>query len=293
LQEHIDASMQLTGTITMLSVFSNGENAIHASDGVSLFYRTEGDGPTTLLFVHGWGGNGSGAVWDPLLRQLGHRDLRLVSMDLRGHGRSEHTRRGFTTERFAEDILEVADHVGATRFVLVAYSMSGRWSQWLSLTRPDRVLGQVVIAPVAAAAMPMAQSMVDDWINQVSARGKYHEFESQFTRTRLSEDDLDECYSAVQSTPEYSLRETLRMCGEPGFEERLADTHVPTVVLAGKYDPMMTPDYLRREIASRIPGARMALLDCGHNLPLEMPSAVAAVIEGFLAGLAGSSAQDR
>jgi len=43
----------------------------------------------------------------------------------------------------------------------------------------------------------------------------------------------------------------------------------------------------------KVPGARMALLDCGHNLPLEMPMAVAAVIEAFVAGLAGSSVQDR
>jgi pimeloyl-ACP methyl ester carboxylesterase len=277
----------------MLSVFSNGEGAIHATDGTSIFYRKEGEGPTTLLFVHGWGGNGSGPVWDPLLRRLSHSNLRLVSMDLRGHGRSEHTQRGFTTERFAEDILEVADHVGATRFVLVAYSMSGRWSQWLSLTRPDRVRGQILIAPVAAVAMPMPQSMVDDWIERVSTRETYHEFESQFTKTRLSEDELDECYGAVQSTPEYSLRETLRMCGEPGFAERLTEAHVPTLVLAGMHDPMMTPDYLRREIVGRISGARMALLDCGHNLPLEMPTAVAAIIEAFVAGLEGGSVQDQ
>jgi pimeloyl-ACP methyl ester carboxylesterase len=34
--------------------------------------------------------------------------LHFVAVDLRGHGRSEHTRDGFTTERFAEDMLEVA-----------------------------------------------------------------------------------------------------------------------------------------------------------------------------------------
>ena len=112
----------------MLSVYSDGENAIRTSDEVNIFYRTEGEGATTLLFVHGWGGNGSGAVWDPLFSHVNHGDLRLVAMDLRGHGRSEHIQSGFTTERFATDILEVADRVGAARFVLVAYSMSGRWS---------------------------------------------------------------------------------------------------------------------------------------------------------------------
>jgi pimeloyl-ACP methyl ester carboxylesterase len=276
----------------MLRVFNDGENAMRSSDGVSLFYRTEGEGPTTLLFVHGWGGNGSGAVWDPVLHRLNHGNLRLVSMDLRGHGRSEHTKQGFTTERFADDILEVADQVGAARFVIVAYSMSGRWSQWLSLTHAGRVLGQVLLAPVAAAAMPMPQSMVDDWIERVGSRETYHEFESQFTRTRLREDQLDECYE-VQSTPEFSLRETLRMCSDVGFEERLTDAQVPTLVVGGMHDPLMTPDYLRREIVCRIPNSRMVLLDCGHNLPLEKPTEVAVVIEAFVAGSAASSLQYR
>jgi pimeloyl-ACP methyl ester carboxylesterase len=277
----------------MLSVFSDGENVVRTSDGVSIFYRAEGEGPTTLLFVHGWGGNGSGAVWDSVLHRLNHRDLRLVSMDLRGHGRSEHTEEGFTTERFADDILEVADQVGAAQFGIVAYSMSGRWSQWLSLTHADRVLGQVLLAPVAAVAMPIPQSMVDDWIERVGSRETYYDFESQFTKTRLSEDELDECYSAVQSTPEFSLRETLRMCGEAGFEERLADAQVPTLVVGGIHDPLITPDYLHREIVCRIPGSRKVLLDCGHNLPLELPTAVAAVIEAFIAGLAGEFVKDR
>jgi pimeloyl-ACP methyl ester carboxylesterase len=148
-------------------------------------------------------------------------------------------------------------------------------------------MGQILIAPVAAVAMPLPQQMIDEWIERVRTREAYHDFESQFTKVRLSEDELDECYSAVQSTPEYSLRETLRMCGEAGFEDRLAEAHVPTVVIAGMHDPLMTPDYIRREILHRVHNARMALLDCGHNLPLERPIAVAAVIEAFVAGLGG------
>ena len=271
----------------MLSVFSYGESSVHTSDGVSLFYRAEGEGPTTLLFLHGWGGNGSGPVWDPLLQRLSHDNLRLVSMDLRGHGRSEHTERGFTTERFAQDVLEVADHAGAERFILVAYSMSGRWSQWLSLTRPDRVLGQALIAPAAADAMSIPAEVVNDWMERVGERESYHDFESQFTKCRLSEDELDDCFAAVRGTSKFALRETLHMCSAKGFADLLVDVHVPTVVIAGMHDPLMTTDYLRSEIVRKIPGARMALLDCGHNLPLELPDGVASVIEAFLAGLDG------
>jgi 3-oxoadipate enol-lactonase len=267
----------------MLNMFSKGEGVVRTSDGVRIFYRTEGEGQTTALFLHGWGGTGSGSFWSPVLRGLDRATLRSVTVDLRGHGRSDHTRHGFTTERFAQDLFEVADHLGARTFILVAYSMSGRWAQWMSCASPERVLGQVLIAPVSASPMPLAQAMVDDWLRSVSTREGYHSFESLFTKERLAEDVLDDCFNAVQSIPEFTLRETLQMCAQPGFSERLAAVPVPTLVIGGNCDRLMSPDYLLEQVVRRIPGARLELLDCGHNAPLEKPAETAAMIQEFVA----------
>jgi esterase len=138
------------------------EATVLASDGVRLFYRIAGEGPTTaLLFLHGWGGSGSGAFWDRALQHLDPTGLRLVLADLRGHGRSDHACDGFTTERFAEDMLEVADHVGAAELIVVAFSMSGRWAQWMASAKPDRVLGQILFGPAPAVALPLPEETLD------------------------------------------------------------------------------------------------------------------------------------
>ena len=50
------------------------EATVRASDGTRLFYRIAGAGPTTLLFLHGWGGSGSGAFWDRTLQHLDRQD---------------------------------------------------------------------------------------------------------------------------------------------------------------------------------------------------------------------------
>jgi len=175
--------------------------------------------------------------------------------------------------------------LGAAEFVLVAYSMSGRWAQWMSCTKPERAIGQVLIGPAPASAMPLAQELVDQWIQAVGTRDGYHRFETQFTKSPLAGDVLDECFADVKSTPEHTLRETIGMCAQPGFAEKLASVRVPTLVLGGIHDPLIPPDYLRQEAVHRIPGARLALLDCGHNAPLEKPLETAALIEAFLAGL--------
>ena len=66
---------------------------------------------------------------------------------------------GFTMAQFADDMFAVADHLSAGEVVLVAFSMSGRWAQWMSCTRPERVIGNVLIAP--AVALPLPDAMCD------------------------------------------------------------------------------------------------------------------------------------
>jgi pimeloyl-ACP methyl ester carboxylesterase len=267
----------------MLNVFSDGEGILRTADGVRIFYRTIGDGQTTVLLLHGWAGTGSGSFWSAVLRGLNHSaNIRCVVIDLRGHGRSDHTRDGFTTERFAEDVFEVADHLDARSFVVAAYSMSGRWAQWMSCVRPERVLGQVLIAPVSASPMPLTEATVEDWVQSVSTRDSYRQFENQFMKEPLSEADADMCFAAVQRVPEYSLRQTLRICAQPGFAEELSRVPVPTLVIGGSFDPLMGPAYLRREVVAKIPRARLQLLDCGHNVPLEKPAETAALIGEFV-----------
>jgi 3-oxoadipate enol-lactonase len=275
----------------MLRVFSDGESTFTTSDGVRIFYRRIGQGSKTLLFMHGWGGNGSGSFWNPLLRHIYTEDLSLVMVDLRGHSRSDHTREGFTTQRFAEDMFDLATHLGLDKLILVGYSMSGRWAQWMACARPAQIAGQILIAPVPASALSFPDGMVDDWIRRVSTREGFHGLERQFMTQPVPSDILDDCFNAIEGTPEHTLRETVRMCTEPSFTENLSAIRTPTIVIGGLHDPMGPPEYLKQEIVRKIPGARLSLLACGHNLPLEMPLETAAVINGFVGGISAVPAR--
>jgi pimeloyl-ACP methyl ester carboxylesterase len=269
----------------MSTVLNEGHGVVRATDGAQIHYSSVGAGPITLLFMHGWGGSGSGGLWKRVLERLDMDHLRLVAVDLRGHGRSDQIIDGFTTERFAEDMFDVADHLGATDLVLIAFSMSGRWAQWMSSTRPDRVAGQILIAPAPAEALPLTEDLLDDWIRATRTRTGFDGFIRQFTKNELAPEILNDYFAALASTPEHSLRESFRMCSRPGFTERLSDTQARTLVVAGRHDPLLTPAYLRDEVVSKIPSARIALLDCGHEIPLEMPVETAAIIESFVAAL--------
>lgn len=68
------------------------------------------------------------------------------------------------------------------------------------------------------------------------------------------------------------------------FSARLESIRLPVLVVAGERDPLMSPARLRRDVVAAINGALfISLRNVGHNVPVEMPSEVAAIIDRFAA----------
>jgi 3-oxoadipate enol-lactonase len=74
-----------------------------------------------------------------------------VTYDLRGHRESGPSTDGYTLDGIAGDALAVADAAGLGEFVVVGFSMSAKFGQYLSLLAPDRVVGQILTPAVRPA----------------------------------------------------------------------------------------------------------------------------------------------
>jgi pimeloyl-ACP methyl ester carboxylesterase len=96
--------------------------SVASADGVPIHFRAGGTGATAIVFVHGW--LGDAAWWEPTLRHFATR-YRVAALDLAGHGRSGAGRSEWSVERFAADVVAVADALELTRVVLIGHSMSG------------------------------------------------------------------------------------------------------------------------------------------------------------------------
>jgi non-heme chloroperoxidase len=259
---------------------------VQTDDGVTIAYKTLGAGPRHLLFTHGWGGSSSGFFWQELLAHLDMTGLRMILVDARGHGESEKVTTGFTSERFSQDLLAVADAIAAETVVLVGYSMSGRWVQWMACTQPDRVIGQILIAPVPAADIPFPDEVRQHWLQAAQERELFGPLARQWTKEPLRAEQLEAYFTTVSTTPQFSLNATLDMCTRQGtFTDKLQATRAPTLVIGGQHDPILPLDFLRQAIVQAIPGTRLAAVDSGHEIPLEKPQETAALFEAFLAGL--------
>lgn len=122
-------------------------------DGTPIAYRSTGPAvsagtntgqPPPVVLVHGTAL--SQAIW----RGFGYvRDLAVdhtvITLDLRGHGRSgkPHESSAYGAEAFVGDVLAVLDALGIERAHYVGYSLGGRVGFSLATTRPERMLSFV------------------------------------------------------------------------------------------------------------------------------------------------------
>ena len=81
---------------------------VKTNDGAYIYYEVEGEGRPIVL-VHGW--SCSGRFYARNVEGLKDR-FKVVTLDLRGHGRSSKGTDGYTIDRLAQDVHEGVEALG-------------------------------------------------------------------------------------------------------------------------------------------------------------------------------------
>ena len=250
----------------------------HADDGVSLSYSVRGDGPRNLLFMHGWAGSGS--YFQETIDGLDLATVRAIAFDMRGHGDSDKPDTELTLDRLARDALTVADDVGAKSFIAVGYSMSGKFAQYLALVEPERIEGLVLVAGAPAGELPLPEETVADWLALAGDADGHVALVKQFMHKPVAEDVLERFGRQAAKVPRADLERTLELFTSSSFGQRLGSVRAPALVVGGAHDPLATVQ-LQEAIVSSLPSAWLEVLGCGHEIPLEEPTELAALIGRF------------
>ena len=252
---------------------------------LQLSYRVIGSGPRDVFLIHGW--MVSGAVYDEFIAAMVSsqaHDLRLIVIDQRGTGASSKPESGYTLDRYAADVLAVADAVGSRSFVAVGHSMGGQIAQWLAAHHPDRVTGMVLLCPVPASGVPLPDDARNLFRNSGGNRGAQQTILGlackqldDATRDRLLDDAAGVSTACVQ--------QAFDTWTAGGFSDRLSAIRTPTLVVATD-DPFLPPAFLQAAVEKTIAFARLAILPGpGHYVQAERPRETAALVQSFLAGL--------
>ena len=108
---------------------------------VNLAFRVQGNGPA-IVMLHGTSANY--AVWEPIANGLASRAT-TISLDQRGHGRSDKPETGYDGASFASDIITVLDALGIEQAIVAGHSLGAR-NAWVAAAKyPDRVSAVVAV----------------------------------------------------------------------------------------------------------------------------------------------------
>jgi pimeloyl-ACP methyl ester carboxylesterase len=154
------AAAMLVAACTKTSPKSDvGSGTVSSADGVPIAYEVRGQGPTTLVFVHGWSCDRN--YWRHQMDAF-QGEYKVIALDLAGHGASGKGRTAWNIPNFANDVAAVVRAVDVRNVVLIGHSLGGPVVAEAGLLLPDRVIGVIgVDAFFDAWADPAHAKMTD------------------------------------------------------------------------------------------------------------------------------------
>jgi 3-oxoadipate enol-lactonase len=241
-------------------------------NGTSIYYELHGptSGPM-LALCHSLGT--SSGLWDRQVEAAAEAfgGMRILTFDVRGHGRSPVSASDGSIETFASDFLALLDYLDVDRVDFAGVSLGGLLGQWLGACAPNR-LRHLVIANTAAklgtteswnariatvtehGLSAIADGVLGRWFS-ASFRAREPQTAERFRRVLLD-------------TPVAGYNCACQALRDADMRPSAKEIAVPTLVVAGDVDESTTT-HDAAWLADNIPGATMTTLHAAHLANVE------------------------
>lgn len=255
--------------------------------GVTLHAVAVGKGPLAVL-LHGITANAY--VFLPLMERLaGH--FRLVSIDMRGHGRSSKPATGYAARNYADDIEAMIRHLDSGPALLIGHALGAR-DAFVAGARPNGLVSGVV----AIDFTPFIDEQVFVALGQRIGYGNRLFADTTAIAATLSERYPMTPPDAIQRRVTHGYRtveggwrplaeaaamvETARGMRE-SFEADFKSLKVPTLLIRGAESTFIAPDVWARTKALRPDMRFVELAGADHYAAEQIPGPIADEILSF------------
>jgi pimeloyl-[acyl-carrier protein] methyl ester esterase len=238
-----------------------------------LWYEETGIG-MPLVFLHGW--CMSSEVWCGQVKSLAH-DFRVITTDLRGHGRSRDVSTRLDFETFASDLSDLFSHLNLRRVLLVGWSLGAQVALQAYCRLADRLAGMVLVAatPCFSASGDFLYGLMPNDVSGMRLkveRNLQRALDGFYGRMfAVGELEGHPEGAAIQKTltiidPPHceAVQEALNSLAVADMRPLLVALQLPVLILNGEFDRICLPE-ASRYLAEQIAGAqRFVFNGCGH-----------------------------
>jgi pimeloyl-ACP methyl ester carboxylesterase len=271
-----------------LNTFDALKRSVTLANGQSLAYVPLGDAAgTPVVLIHGYTDNARD--WVPLVPYLAPQ-LRLILVDLRGHGRSSKPECCYTRLDFAYDVKLLLDALHIERADIVGHSMGSIVAQTFAEYWPERTRRVVLIASSGGPrALAPPRKPAYDYAAEIRKLHEPIDPDSPFMIQWWSSPtpvDADFLRRQRQDAAAIPLRVWLAILDQGLIDSDLQRTlpklTAPTLLIWGSKDPIMAEE-VRQTLRAALPRAQVKIFEgLGHNPFWEDPQGCARVINAFL-----------
>ena len=246
-----------------------------------------------LLLLHGF--TGDAESWREVVARL-HPGRTVITLTLPGH-EPPHKRSGLANrepdfDSIADRLVAELEEVAVAPWEISGYSMGARVALAMIVRHPDRFSRATLISVhpgLEATAERRKRAAEDRHWAEILERDGLEAFVDAWEKRPLfsTQDELNGSAIGAQrsvrvSHDAHGLAWAMRHLGlgaMPGYLARLGALELPVEIVAGALDAKFTR--IARRIESKLAGARLTIVPgCGHNVVIERPDVVAALLEG-------------
>ncbi len=255
-------------------ITTNSVSLSGSYEEVKIFYQDIGRGKPVIL-IHGWPLNNE--MWEYQYNELPKHNIRVISYDRRGFGKSSRPWEGYDYDTFASDLKLLIEELDLTDVTLVGFSMGGgEVARYLSKYNSDR---RVTKAAFISSVTPfllktddnetglpedqfagMRQELEDDRPKFFASFGKMFYGVNLFSHP-VSDEILNASLAMALNSAGYATLKAMNAWSTTDFRSDLANVKVPTLVLHGKADETVPIDASSDETVKHIPQAQYIIYD--------------------------------
>jgi pimeloyl-ACP methyl ester carboxylesterase len=256
------------------------------------------DGDVVVL-IHGLASDSG--TWDRAIGPLAECGLRVIAVDLIGHGRSDKPAGGYLLDDFAASLAAFFDAVGVERATICGHSLGGAIAVHFGYHYPKRVerlvlvsaggLGREVHLMLRAAALPGASLVLGAAMSPRMTR--LYRRPGLHRALRLTPENVANLSRAGGALGDRAgraaffaaLRGVIEPAGQRGsfIEMRYLAEHVPTMLVWAERDGVIPVEHAHAA-RKHLPGSRLVVFPGGGHEPHRRHAAeFAAAVADFVA----------
>ncbi len=257
--------------------------------GQTIHYWDVGSG-RVLVLVHGLGSSKDGD-WGRVVAPLSKK-YRVIAMDQIGFGRSDKPLIDYKIQTYVDFLNEFLHVLKVEKASFMGESLGG----WISALYAAEISGGAHLVPVEKLVLVDAAGLQQDKpipnLNPSTLADMRKLLEAVFYDTSWVTDEvLQKSFADKLAKHDgYTVHAILSnpSLAAERLDDRLAQIHVPTLVVWGKQDTLL-PITSGERYAAGIAGAKLVSFDqCGHVPPVEKTAEFVPVVEAFLDGTAAT-----